>query len=142
VDDGTPSGANGLVIASMTFAVEEAVPQASVPGRALARAIRPSVQACRESGLGECVVIADLNGGVGRATEWGHCQVHLDAGRALPQSALWLPAQSFGEAGTAAAAFAITMALQASRRGYLPPGGALVVLSAPSGRKAALWLHD
>jgi hypothetical protein len=129
-----------LTVAAIGFAKDEDAH--ATPGRALARSIRSCAESCSGSRLDECILILDLNGAVGRAAEWGHCQVHLDAGRALPQSAPWLPAQSFGETGAATGALAVTMALQASRRGYLPPAGALITLSSSSGRKASVWLRN
>ncbi|MBC7994495.1 MAG: hypothetical protein H7Z15_14795 [Rhizobacter sp.] len=86
------------------------------------------------------VVIADLNGTEARAMDWGHALVHLRERYGEFDSSLWLPVESFGETGAATGGVAMCMALEAARRGHLPGGGALLVLCAENGGRAAMLL--
>lgn len=87
------------------------------------------------------LVIADLNGDVHRAADWGAAITQLQQDYELGDKPAWLTALSFGETGAATGILAIGMAARAVARSYAPPGSILIWLSSDNGDKAVLSVH-
>ena len=97
-------------------------------GQGLAQALAQVAAAAGWAENQRAWVLADLNGEVYRANEWGHAVARLRADwPALENTALWLPAASFGDTGAASALMAVCSALQAQLRGYAPAERAVIV---------------
>jgi 3-oxoacyl-[acyl-carrier-protein] synthase-1 len=86
------------------------------------------------------LVVCDLNGEERRAMDWGYCLVRLQPRYRLGDLPIWLPAASFGEAGCASGALAISMAARGLQRGYAGTSSIAVVLSSDSGGRGAICL--
>lgn len=108
-------------------------------GRALAKCVLATLAGTRGETAPQ--FISDHNGEEGRAHEWGMLQVHLAAHRveARAHSSAWLPAIGFGEAGAAAGAVGLCVAMRGLQRGYARSPSAVIMLSDDiSGRAAVL----
>jgi 3-oxoacyl-[acyl-carrier-protein] synthase I len=82
--------------------------------------------------------LADLNGDVFRANDWGYAATRLAArGRRIGALPITMPAESFGEIGSAQGAVASCMAVRAFVRSYAPAPRVLVWLSSYDGGRGA-----
>ena len=86
-------------------------------------------------------LVCDHNGETYRANEWGHALVRLRAQHpALDAAQLWMPAESFGDTGSASALVSVCVALAAFERNYAPASRAVIVSASESQMRAALVL--
>jgi 3-oxoacyl-[acyl-carrier-protein] synthase-1 len=107
-------------------------------GAGLCRAITSALEA-RPRGAapgGAAWVVCDLNGESYRSFEWGVAQTRL-AERLGSPSALWHPADSFGDIGAATPGALIACAGAAFRRGYAPAPESIVYCASDGGLRAA-----
>lgn len=87
--------------------------------------------------------IADLNGDVFRANDWGYAATRLAArGRRIGALPATIPAESFGEIGAAHGAVASCMAVRAYARRYAPAHQALVWLASYDGGRGAFVISS
>ena len=107
-------------------------------GTVLARAIR-SLLATEARRADIALVIGDLNGDEYRARTWGGALARVRS-RTVLNAPMWVPAQGFGETGSAAGAVGMCLAARAMERGHLT-GAALAWLSDESGAAAALMVR-
>lgn len=122
------------VVDDDTSLLDEAPPV----GRALSEALRGALRA---GGTAPSWLLADLNGTSRRALEWGHALVRVQPELGLAELPLWLPVESFGEAGAAVGALGVCIATRALSHGYAPGPAALLTLSSERGQKAALLIE-
>ena len=95
----------------------------------------------KESQRSSLWIIADQNGEVYRANEWGHALVHLIQAFPTTQNVrMWLPAIGFGDTGAASGGVAACQALRAFARNYHVENDAIVLSSSPWGERAAFVL--
>jgi 3-oxoacyl-[acyl-carrier-protein] synthase-1 len=86
-------------------------------------------------------VIADQNGEVYRATDWGYAVVRLRAQfEAFANPVVWYPAVSFGDVGAASALVGMCIADRAWLRGYAPTRTALIAAASDGASRAAVAL--
>ncbi len=88
------------------------------------------------SGLGRPQLYPDLNGEIGRATEWGYLLCHLAHRHPWLGDALHLPIASFGDAGVAAGALAVATCLRELDRAPRSPETGLIMLNDDEGPRA------
>lgn len=87
------------------------------------------------------LIIADLNGDIYRAVDWGCALTRLQNRYRIDRLPVWSPADAFGEVGAATGSVAICMGGRALQRRYAPSGSILVWLSSDNGSKAAICLE-
>ncbi len=90
---------------------------------------------------GRAWIIADQNGEVYRATDWGHAVVRLrtlDGAFAAPT--VWYPAASFGDTGAASALVGIAVTAHAFVRHYAPADVALIASASDGDVRGAIAL--
>ena len=82
-------------------------------------------------------VIADQNGEVFRASDWGWTLVRLRAAAAKGERVdVWYPPASFGDVGAASGALATCLAVEALERGYAPSSRAMLLTNSDSSARA------
>jgi 3-oxoacyl-[acyl-carrier-protein] synthase-1 len=107
-------------------------------GRCLAQVIQEATTGCAEDvGL----LIADLNGDIHRANDWGCALTRLQSCSGIAECPTLLTSTSFGEVGAATGILSIGVAAWGRKRGYSPDGSTLIWLASDSGEKVALTLH-
>ena len=106
-------------------------------GVVLAHAIR-SLLATQSGPSDIGLTVGDLNGDEYRARDWGSTLPRLRS-RDVADAPLWIPAQGFGETGSAAGAVGLCLAVRAMERRHLD-GSALAWLTDESGAAAALLI--
>ena len=109
-------------------------------GVTLAQTLRGCLQQSELQGRRVGLTVGSLNGNEWRAREWGMSLLTL--GPELGDARQWNPAESFGETGAAAAAFATCMAVRALQRRYARTEDVLVWSSGEDGRKGAVGIHS
>lgn len=88
------------------------------------------------------LVMADLNGDVFRARDWGHAVVRLSGTSNVRDCPVLLPAVSFGETGAACGALATVYAARGFQRSYWPAASSvLICLASDSGARGVLLLE-
>jgi 3-oxoacyl-[acyl-carrier-protein] synthase I len=108
-------------------------------GEGLAKALEQVAESAGWRQSAPAWIISDQNGETYRANEWGHAIVRLrGAWPALDNPAVWAPAASFGDTGSASSLVAVCTALQALERGYAPAESAVVISSSEAELRAAL----
>lgn len=90
----------------------------------------------RETGL----VLADLDGTVPRAQDWGYAQVRVE-GVPLRELASWYPADAWGTLGAATGAVSLCLAARSFARGHAPGPGILTWLWGWAGERAAFHVR-
>lgn len=86
-------------------------------------------------------VVSDLNGETYRANEWGNALVRLRAQHtALANLQLWIPAEYFGDTGSASAIVSVCVALAAFERRYSPTDTVVIASASESQMRSALVL--
>ena len=84
-------------------------------------------------------VICDHNGETYRANEWGTALVRLRAQHsALANLQLWIPAEHFGDTGSASALVSVCVALAAFERSYSPTATAVIASTSELQMRSAL----
>jgi len=107
-------------------------------GSCLAQVIQKAITDCTDNvGL----MIADLNGDIHRANDWGCALVRLQGYDGIVDRPIWLTSTSFGEVGAATGILSIGLASWGKNRGYSPDGSTLIWLASDSGEKVAFTLH-
>jgi 3-oxoacyl-[acyl-carrier-protein] synthase-1 len=84
-------------------------------------------------------VVADLNGELWRAQQWGHALVKL--GPSLARARVHLPCISIGDTGAASGAVGICLATEAFRRGWAAMDSIAVVSNSDSGESACVRVN-
>lgn len=88
-------------------------------------------------------VICDHNGEIYRANEWGTALVRLRAQHtALANLQLWMPAEYFGDTGSASALVSVCVALAAFERNYSPADTVVIASTSESQMRSALVLSS
>lgn len=110
-------------------------------GEALAKAIEQVAEPAGWRDAAAAWLVCDHNGETYRANEWGHALVRLRAQHpALDAPQLWMPAESFGDTGSASALVGVCVALAAFERNYAPSPKAVIVSASESQMRSALVL--
>lgn len=113
---------------------------------ALGAGLAQTIAGCLQVNSGDTDVgwmIADLNGDAFRANDWGYALSRLIVDfPQLGECPVIIPAESFGETGSAQGAFAACMAIRAFARGYSPSPTALVSLSSYGGERGAFTISS
>jgi len=130
------------------YAVDESyfAPRSQPLGQGLLKVVQEVVQTvassppAREQGWPR-LIVTDLNGTEMRAMDWGHALVRLREALGEFEPAVWLPVESFGETGAVTGLLAVCMVYEAARRGQLPDGQVLVLLSAEQGGRGSVLLE-
>ncbi|WP_426755748.1 TIGR02270 family protein [Myxococcus sp. Y35] len=109
-------------------------------GMALSSVIAEVLGSLEDRGQTTGLVIADLDGTVPRAQDWGYAQIRLNSAP-LKEAVTWYPADVWGGLGAATGAFAVCMAARGFTRGYVPTSGVLTWLWGWNGERAAFHLR-
>lgn len=124
-------------VSAIAGAVEQNTSTSDKPssGLGLSNAVR---QACQQAGeLKPQWLACDLNGETYRAYEWGMTQVKAnDVLSGL--SAVWHPADCFGDVGAATGGLLIALVVKAFEAGYAPAKDCLILCSDDEGKRAAM----
>lgn len=111
-------------------------------GHALAETIAGVEAASAWSAPHQVWFIADQNGEIDRAEEWGATMTHLvSRSPVYVAPELWYPAISFGDTGAAHGAIALGMAACAFRRRYAPHTNAVIASSSEGAPRAMAVLQ-
>ncbi|MEW5801041.1 MAG: hypothetical protein AB1847_02945 [bacterium] len=110
-------------------------------GKGFAKAIG-QLRQILDTGIEPFWLISDLNGEVYRSMEFGIVRVRLAPEIPSFRNAKSLyPAISFGDTGSAGAAVSLCMVLRAFARDYAPSHNALILSSADSGERGAVYVQ-
>jgi hypothetical protein len=89
----------------------------------------------------EAWIVSDQNGETYRAMELAYAVVRTrERWPALGELQVWIPAESFGDTGSASAIVGVCVAMAAFERGYAPGRSAVVASASDAGARGALVL--
>jgi 3-oxoacyl-[acyl-carrier-protein] synthase-1 len=110
-------------------------------GEGIAATISAALAAGQDRRSAPGLVVADLNGTERRAIDWSYAAMRLSPDVNLRDSAVWIPALSFGETGATIGFQALCLIKSAFERQYAGGNDALAWFASDNGDRSAIYLR-